>query len=127
MIDNKKVKELNKKWFEQTRETEKAIKKELIDSWIEKYNINIGDDVMVIDVKTFRKINKTFKYYRKAKLVNLNASVYLESYNENSSKIYFEPIVHAYNSDNKTLLKTQFFSSRNILKLDSNLLGKEVI
>ena len=82
---------------------------------------------MVIDVKTFRKINKTFKYYRKAKLVNLNASVYLESYNENSSKIYFEPIVHAYNSDNKTLLKTQFFSSRNILKLDSNLLGKEVI
>lgn len=127
MIDNKKVKELNKKWFEQTRETEKAIKKELIDSWIEKYNINIGDDVMVIDVKTFRKINKTFKYYRKAKLVNLNATVYLESYNENASKIYFEPIVHAYNSDNKTLLKTQFFSSRNILKLDSNLLGKEVI
>ena len=127
MIDNKKVKELNKKWFEQTRETENAIKKELIDSWIEKHNINIGDDVMFIDVKTCRKINKTFNYYRKAKLVNLNAIVYLESYNENASKIYFEPIVYPYNADNKTLLKTQFFNSRNILKLDSNLLGKEVI
>jgi hypothetical protein len=122
---NEKVKQLNKEWVEHTRNVEHDIKMELISEWTKKHGINSGDDILVKDFRSYRKINKSVYYYRKAKLMGLNVNVYLNSYSENSNGMYITPIIKVYDANNKTLQKKPIHYIE-FFKMDLNLLGKEV-
>jgi hypothetical protein len=122
---NEKVKQLNKEWVEHTRNVENDIKMELINEWTKKHGINPGDDILVKDFRSYRKINKNVCYYRKAKLMGLNVNVYLNSYSENSNGMYITPIIQVYDANNKTLQK-KTLRYLEFFKMDLNLLGKEV-
>ena len=122
---NEKIKQLKKEWVEYTHNVEDDIKTELINEWTKKHGINSGDDILVKDFHNYRKVNTSFCYYRKAKLIGFNINVSINSDCENCNSIYIKPIIKVYNYDNKTLQKkhvhyVEFF------KMDLNLLGKEV-
>jgi hypothetical protein len=122
---NEKVKQLNKEWVEHTRNVENDIKMELINEWTKKHGINPGDDILVKDFRSYRKINKNVCYYRKAKLMGLNVNVYLNPYSENCNGIYITPMIKVYDASNKTLQK-KLIGYVEFFKMDLNLLGKEV-
>ncbi len=125
-MEIEKVKQLNKEWVEHTESVEKAIKDEFIRSWIEEHNINIGDDVLIKDVRFHRKTETSVVYYRKAKLIGFHCHVYLQSHNEDASSFYFHPILMIYDKNNKTLQNKRCSHIEFIIKMDLDLLGKEI-
>jgi len=122
---NEKIKQLRKEWVEYTHNVKNDIETELINEWTKKHGINSGDDILVKDFHNYRKVNTSFCYYRKAKLIGFSIDVSLNSDCENYNSIYITPVIKVYNENNKTLQKkpvhyVEFF------KMDLNLLGKEV-
>jgi hypothetical protein len=122
---NEKIKQLRKEWVEYTHKVKNDIETELINEWTKKHGINSGDDILVKDFHNYRKVNTSFCYYRKAKLIGFNIDVSLNSDCESCNSIYITPVIKVYNDNNKTLQKKpiryiEFF------KMDLNLLDKEV-
>ena len=129
---NEKIKQLRKEWVEYTHKVKHNIETELINEWTKKHGINSGDDILVKDFHNYRKVNTSFCYYRKAKLIGFNINVSLNSDCENCNRIcescnriYIKPIIKVYNYDNKTLQK-KYVHYVEFFKMDLNLLGKEV-
>lgn len=131
---NDKIIKLSNDWKDYVNNTEKQIEEEVRNLFIQKYGIEPGEDVLVIDFYKPQKINSDgIYYYRKAKFTCLDISVHLSEFYgyKNNVSISCKPIVYKYCANNKTLQKKpkHIYMESNLetmYKMDLGLLGKNV-